>query len=293
MTPNLLGNTEGNGLPRRKSTAGACALVLGICALLMALSGCAGAPPIVKSQLEKLQQQQANLAEQNRLLQERAATLDRENQNHVAKLAQAQQEAKLLEAQLAALRDQLRSVTAQLAQARAEKGTADKRVEALSASLRRQTGVTITPNNSFLQHMPALDLPPGHVRRDGDVIRVALPADQLFEPNSSRLRAAGVNLIITAGNELFRLYPEQIIGVEGYTDIDPPTGGTWRNNHELSVARAMAVFEVLVARTQLQPTQLFVVGHGPNHPMVSNATAEGKQVNRRVELVVYPEKRQR
>jgi flagellar motor protein MotB len=286
LTPNLPGSTKTNRLPRRAAIAAACALLVMLC-------GCAGAPPVIKSQLEKLQQQQANLTEQNRLLQERAAALDRENQAHVAKLAQAQQEAKLLESQLAALRDQLRSVTAQLAQARAEKGTADKRVEALSASLRRQSGVTITPNNSFLEHMPALDLPPGYVRRDGDVIRVALPADQLFEPNSSRLRSSGVSLIVTAGNELFRLYPDQMIGIEGYTDIDPPTGGTWRNNHELSVARAMAVFEVLLARTQLQPTQLFVVGHGPNNPMVSNATAEGKQVNRRVELVVYPEKRQK
>ena len=33
----------------------------------------------------------------------------------------------------------------------------------------------------------------------------------------------------------------------------------------------------------------FVVGHGSNHPVVSNATPAGKERNRRVELVVYPE----
>jgi hypothetical protein len=94
-----------------------------------------------------------------------------------------------------------------------------------------------------------------------------------------------------AAAELRRNYPEQIIGIEGYTDSDPIAGGQWRNNHELSAARAMAVFDVLVSSGRYRADQLLVVGHGPNRPVVSNATLEGKQRNRRVELVVYPEKR--
>jgi outer membrane protein OmpA-like peptidoglycan-associated protein len=35
---------------------------------------------------------------------------------------------------------------------------------------------------------------------------------------------------------------------------------------------------------------LFVVGHGANHPAVSNGTSAGKERNRRVELVVYPDR---
>ena len=95
---------------------------------------------------------------------------------------------------------------------------------------------------------------------------------------------------MAAGNELLRTYPDQVIGVEGFTDTDPVSGGQWRNNHELSVARAMAVYEVLIGGARYRPDQVFVVGHGPNHPVVSNATPEGKQRNRRIELVVYPEK---
>ncbi len=91
--------------------------------------------------------------------------------------------------------------------------------------------------------------------------------------------------------EIARSYPDQIIGVEGHTDNDPMAGPQWRNNHELSIARAMSVYDVLVNRTRLQGNQLFVVGHGSNHPIVSNATLEGKQRNRRVELVVYPDRK--
>ncbi len=91
--------------------------------------------------------------------------------------------------------------------------------------------------------------------------------------------------------ELVRTYPDQIVGIEGHTDNDPIVGNQGRNNHELSVARAQAVYDVLVNRTRLQGNQLFIVGHGANHPIVSNATPEGKQRNRRVELVVYPERK--
>ncbi len=91
--------------------------------------------------------------------------------------------------------------------------------------------------------------------------------------------------------ELAQTYPDQMIGIEGYTDNDPVAGGQFRNHHELSVARATAVYDVVVSRSRLQGGQLFVTGHGANHPVVSNATAEGKQRNRRVEFVVYPDRK--
>jgi outer membrane protein OmpA-like peptidoglycan-associated protein len=45
-----------------------------------------------------------------------------------------------------------------------------------------------------------------------------------------------------------------------------------------------------VNQSQINPAQLFLAGHGPNHPVVSNATPAGKDRNRRVELVIYPER---
>ena len=40
----------------------------------------------------------------------------------------------------------------------------------------------------------------------------------------------------------------------------------------------------------MAPNQLFVIGHGGNHPVVSNASDAGKARNRRIEFVVYPER---
>ena len=259
--------------------------------IAMIVAGCADNAMVLKGRLSKAEQQQTAMSRQYQQLQDRANALDRDNQETNTLLAQARQQAKVSEDQLAALRDQLRSVTSQLAQYRNDKENADKRVQALTASMQRQGGVSINPNNSFLQTLPAVNIAGVFVRRDGDVIRIELPGQTLFESGSARLRPGAINLISDVAAELARTYPDQIIGVEGHTDNDPIAGSQWRNNHELSVARAMTVYDVLVNRTRLQGNQLFVVGHGSNHPIVSNATLEGKQRNRRVELVVYPERK--
>lgn len=157
--------------------------------------------------------------------------------------------------------------------------------------MQRRGGVTITPNNSLLRTMPTIDLPNVPVRRDGDVIRIELAAYQIFEPGSARLRSGAVSIVRSVAAGVRATYPDQIIGVEGHTDNDPVVGGQWRNNHELSVARSVAVYDILRSQAQFQSEQLFLVGHGANHPIASNGTPEGKRRNRRVELVIYPEKR--
>jgi len=253
------------------------------------LAGCADSPMVIKGQYDRLQQQQLAVSRQNQELQSRAGALDRDNQELERLLAQSQQRGKVLEDQIALLREQLSGVTAQLARVREEKETSEQKVQALTASMRRRGGVSISPNNSLLETLPAINLPDVYVRRDGDVIRVELPADRLFQYGTAQLRPEATRLITTAAAELVRTYPKQMIGVEGHTDSDPIYSEQWRNNHQLSVGQATAVHEVLCRETRLRVEQLFIVGHGANHPVVSNASFAGKQRNRRVELVVYPE----
>ena len=270
-------------MPRRTWAAGAMALGL------IALAGCADNPMVLQGRVAQYQQQQSALQKQNELYQSRIATLDRDNQQTKTLLAQQQQQSKLLEDRLAAVNEQLRSTSDQLTKVQNDKHDVDNKAQALTASLRRQAGVSITPNNSFLQTLPAIRYPEVHVRRDGDVIRIELPGNQLFEPGGARVRPAAMNMIADVAVEIRRSYPDQLLGIEGHTDSDAVTGG-YRTNHELSAARALAVYDVLVNSQRYRPEQLFVVGHGPNHPVVSNGTPDGKQRNRRVELVIYPDR---
>ncbi len=257
--------------------------------VLTSLLGCADNPVVLQGKLNQFEQQQVALNRQQEQLQARSAALDQSNQELQALLAQSRQQADLVEKQLTATREQLRGATAQLAEAREDRQSADHQVQALQASLRQRGSVLITPNTSLLETAPEINVPGVQVRRDGDVIRIELPGVQVFESGDARLRPGAQEMISGVAAELAKLYPRQIIGVEGHTDSAPVVGGGWQSNHQLSAARAMAVYEVLSARSAIEPKQLFVVGHGANHPVVSNASEAGKQRNRRVELVVYPE----
>lgn len=258
--------------------------------VLTAAAGCAQNPYVLQGKLQDLQQQHLALTQKHQELLTRANTLDQDNQEHQALLAQAQQQRKVLEDQLAAIRDQLSGATGQLAKLRDERLAVDKKVETLTASVKRKAGATITANNSLKEQLPSIEIPGVEVRHDGDVVRIELPGNQLFESGGARLLNSASSVIDSVAAEVARAYPNHLIGIEGHTDSDPINNQLWRDNHHLSLGRAMAVYDYLATRTRLKPQQLFVVGHGANHPVVSNGTPAGKERNRRVELVVYPEK---
>ncbi len=264
---------------------------LGLVLLLPLLAGCAQNPYAVQGQLSTLQQQQTVIASQNQQLQTRATTLDQDNQELETLLAQSRQQNRLLQDQLIVIREQHNSTTAQLAQLRDEKQSFEKKAQASLASSRQRAGATINANSSLQKALPVFAIPGIESRQDGDVVRIELPSDKLFDPGGARLRMDATTIIDGVVAEIERSYPGQYIGVEGHTDTDPVAqGGQWLSNHQYSAARAQAVFDYLSTRSRLKPNQLFVVGHGGNHPVVSNATLAGKVRNRRIELAIYPER---
>nr|MCU0254512.1 OmpA family protein [Acidobacteriota bacterium] len=73
--------------------------------------------------------------------------------------------------------------------------------------------------------------------------------------------------------------------VEGHSDNLPIRSATFPSNWELSAARAGAVVRFLVAHG-LAPVRLEAVGHADTRPLGDNATDEGRQRNRRVEILL-------
>ncbi|MDZ4818388.1 MAG: OmpA family protein [Planctomycetota bacterium] len=259
--------------------------------LLAAFAGCAQNPLNPQGSTAALQQQQSQLALATQQLQTRNTTLDQDNQELETLLGLARQQNQLLQDQVAAVREQLTSTTQQLATLRDEKSVIEKKVQSSLASQRTRAGATINPNNSLTRNLPTFTMPGVEARPDGDVIRIELPAEKLFDPGGARLRNDAVPMVNQVVAEIERLYPGQYVGVEGHTDTEPPyVGSQWRSNHQLSTAQAQAMVDYLGDRTQIKPNQLFVVGHAGNHPVVSNGTPAGKSRNRRIELVIYPER---
>lgn len=236
-------------------------------------------------------QQQQVIAQQAQEWQQRAAQLDQDNQDLEARLAQSLQQINLLKEEVVATRDQLRSTTQQLKASLAETDKLRQRTDALAVSVQRRTGAEIRPNNSLLKDLAVQHLPGVHVRQDVDLIRIELPSDQLFQPGTSTLRPAGGELIRSAVADVARHYPGHIVGIEGHTDAGASAPNQAAARIPLALAQAAAVYDFIAREQRIPAAQLFVAGHGGNHPVVSNATDAGRARNRRIELVVYPEMR--
>ncbi len=174
----------------------------------------------------------------------------------------------------------------QLASARQEREQAQQTADTLLAANRRRGAASITPNTNL--SLPELAIPGVEIRRDGEVLRIPLSSDDLFQPGTVQLQPAAESRLRQIAAELSFSVRDQRIGVEGHTD-GQTISGPWRDPLHLSSAQAMAVYEFLAQQDLFGPTQFHVVGHGGNHPLYSTATADGRRGNRRVELVIYPE----
>jgi chemotaxis protein MotB len=74
--------------------------------------------------------------------------------------------------------------------------------------------------------------------------------------------------------------------VEGHSDNQPIHTAEFRSNWELSTGRAMTVLMLLINDCGLDPRRVSVAGYSQFRPIADNATANGRQMNRRVDLVV-------
>lgn len=256
--------------------------------MLTTAIGCGKNSMVLQGKVDQMQQQRMAVSRQVEQLQSRASTLDIDNRELDTYLAQSQQQAKLLREQLTAVQAQLKDTTQQLADTRNSKTKTDQQIKAMTASLERRGSITIEPNSSIKRSLPMINLPNFKTSRVDNVIRIVVPANQLFEDNVARLRPGADRLLNQLSAELRRLYPNQMIGVEGHTD-QRPTLGAYRNQHELSVAWAIATYDAMIHYSGMPSAQLFVVGYGQNRPKYSNGNTGVEPRNRRIEFVVYPE----
>lgn len=197
-----------------------------------------------------------------------------------AALSRSQQESQVMQDEIAALREQLASTSTQLAQ---ERMTG----QPTTATVAKPNAAPAVVMESAISQ---LSLPGLETRFDGAVVRIDIPADKLFEDGTANILPGGVAILTQAAEEIERVYPGHFIGIEGHLDTEPLASTAWASMHALTAARATSVFDFFTKRTSLAQGQLFIVAHGANHPVVSNATAAGRSRNRRIELVVYPER---
>ncbi len=83
-------------------------------------------------------------------------------------------------------------------------------------------------------------------------------------------------------------YKDYDVLVEGNTDTDPISRPNIRNNWDLSVLRGSSVVQALQNTYGVNPKRLTAAGRGEYNPITNNSTPEGKERNRRTQIIVTP-----
>jgi chemotaxis protein MotB len=122
------------------------------------------------------------------------------------------------------------------------------------------------------------------VEQDNLVIRMM--GESTFDSGSADIRAKTRPLLKKIGQIITKAKKDIVIA--GHTDNVPihRGHGPYSSNLRLSIARASAVAELLLSSSDIDPARLSTMGFGEYRPIADNATAEGRQKNRRVEIIV-------
>ncbi|MBX7098353.1 MAG: flagellar motor protein MotB [Myxococcaceae bacterium] len=115
-------------------------------------------------------------------------------------------------------------------------------------------------------------------------LTVRLAAQRFFDPAQAALRPEALPVLDAIGEELEEL--RRPIRVEAHTDDTTFAGGRYRNNWDLSAARASTVTALLEEGHHIKPQLLTAAGLASARPLVPNDTPEHREANRRVEMVV-------
>jgi len=116
---------------------------------------------------------------------------------------------------------------------------------------------------------------------------ITFVAEVLFGSGKAKLRNESFPILDKVVAILNEEVPDNNIGIEGHTDNVPIKYSRWRSNWELSAQRALSVLYYLESKG-INPERLSAIGYGEYRPVASNETAEGRQTNRRVEIVILP-----
>jgi len=129
-------------------------------------------------------------------------------------------------------------------------------------------------------HGPAITLDDA---QEGFVIK--LPASLLFKSGSATIENQDALLFLKRVALIIEELPKTMnVSVQGHTDNQGPGGGSiYKDNWELSSARAISVLQELLL-DGVSPKIISSAGFAEYKPLATNATASGREKNRRVEL---------
>jgi chemotaxis protein MotB len=172
---------------------------------------------------------------------------------------------------------------------RAELDKTQKQLEQMQADLAR-SATQKSADDQLLTQLKQ-QLAGAEVQDAAGQITVTLVDRILFQSGEATLTPEGEGVLRKLGDVL--AHADKLIEVSGHADNQPVESARkqlYPTNWELSTARATNVVRFLQEKVGLKPRRLKAAGYSSARPVASNATAAGRAKNRRIEILLLPDK---
>lgn len=123
--------------------------------------------------------------------------------------------------------------------------------------------------------------------KDGNVY-VSLQEKLLFKSGSDVVDPKGKEALAKLAKVLNNTKDITVL-IEGHTDNVPIKTKQYRDNWDLSTARATSIVRVLTKDNAFDPNRITAAGKGSFHPIKGNDTTDGRAANRRTEVILSPD----
>ena len=128
------------------------------------------------------------------------------------------------------------------------------------------------------------------VRLSDRGLDIIISVETLFVSGSDQLSDEGKTLLDKIFDLIQDRFASNYIYVEGHTDNQSLVVFEWRSDRDFSFARALSVVEYFTEKKHMDPLRLSASGFGQYRPRATNETKEGRCLNRRIEIIISPQK---
>jgi chemotaxis protein MotB len=214
----------------------------------------------------------ADITAQNNLLTDQINLLNSKN-NQLGQLTEAQ-------------KNKLSQTEQTLAQQKENLLTQQQKLQQLQSLLTQQKNQSLLLKNRMAEALKGFSSNDLSVVQKNGKVYVSLSENLLFPSGSAVVNKNGVDALSKLAAVL-NTESDVSVNIEGHTD-SIPIRGKYKDNWDLSTARANAIVRVLVNNYKVDPVRVIASGHSYFDPLQSNSTPEGRAKNRRTEIILSP-----
>jgi len=163
----------------------------------------------------------------------------------------------------------------------------EKTLNEMRQIIARQDSITNNLNSILRNALLGFNSDELSVEIKNGKVYVSMSDKLLFQSGSSAVENKGKDALKLLAGVLDK-NPDIDILIEGHTDNVPIKTSVYKDNWDLSVARATSIVRILTNDYKIVPTRMTASGKGEYFPKADNETPEGRAKNRRTEIILSP-----